>query len=318
MRDVSEGFSEEGVVEALVQSTVAAQVTGRIVTVAVDAGDRVRRGQVLMRIDPRESTQTLAAARAQVAQANANLENAKLQYQRTRELQAQGFVAPAALDRKLADYKAAKAQLAAAQAAENSADTSRGFTDIVAPFDGAVLSRQADLGEMATLGRQLVTLYDPTKLRVAVSIPQYRMAGLSARPRARVILAGVPQPIEPTAVVVVPGADSRTHSSQIRLNLPEGFRGAYPGMFARAQFITGTRKQLVIPECAVVLRSEVTAVYVWARNRLEFRQIRLGTPTDDGAIEVLAGLVPGEQVATEPVRAGIALRQAGSSAPNNQ
>lgn len=309
LRDIPDGFSEEGVVEAVVQSTVAAQLTGRIVSVSVDAGDRVKRGQRLMRIDPRESVQNVAAARAQVAQAQAGLENARMQYQRTRDLKAQGFVAPAALDRALADYKAAAAQLESARAAANSADTSRGFTDILAPFDGTVLSRQADLGEMATPGRPLLTLYDPVRLRVSVTVPQYRMSALARPIRAQILLQGQPAAISPATVVVVPGADSRTHATQVRLNLPEGYRDAYPGLFARARFVVGTRRQLTVPEGAIVRRSEVTAVYVLTGHRPELRQVRLGSPTEDGAVEILAGLVPGEQVALDPARAGIALRQ---------
>jgi len=190
------------------------------------------------------------------------------------------------------------------------ADTSRGFTDIVAPFDGTVLARLVDLGEMATPGRPLLTLYDAARLRVAVTVPQYRMPALGTVPTARAVLTGLARSIELTSIVVVPGADSRTHSTLVRLNLPPGLAGAYPGMFAQARFVTGTRRQLAVPEAAIVRRSEVTGVYVRAGGRVELRQVRLGPSTGDGAVEVLAGLVAGEEVAIEGARAGIAMRLA--------
>src|SRR5512140_671139 len=98
LREVDETYAAEGVVEAVKQSTVAAQISGRVVAVNFDVGDRVQKGQVIVRIDATEVNQAYAAAQAQIAQADATLRNAKANYDRTQKLVEQKFMSPAAMD----------------------------------------------------------------------------------------------------------------------------------------------------------------------------------------------------------------------------
>jgi len=108
-------------------------------------------------------------------------------------------------------------------------------------------------------------------------------------------------------MVVVPSADPRTHTMRIRLQLPEDVRGVYPGVYARAHFVTGRALRLMLPRAAVVHRSEVTGVYVVDDKGVpRLRQVRLGEAADENYVEVLAGVRPGERVALDPVRAGMA------------
>jgi hypothetical protein len=93
--------------------------------------------------------------------------------------------------------------------------------------------------------------------------------------------------------------------------LPKDIPGIYPGMFARTHFATGQAKKLLIPAAAVVRRSEVTGAYVVnASGQVQFRQLRIGEQVPGNKMEVLSGLSEGEQVALEPVKAGIYLKQA--------
>jgi membrane fusion protein, multidrug efflux system len=106
---------------------------------------------------------------------------------------------------------------------------------------------------------------------------------------------------------VVPSADPRTHTTQVRLDLPADAQGLLPGVFARAHFVTGRAPRLMVPRAAVLRRSEVTAVYVVdAQGAPRLRQVRVGTASDEKSVEVLAGLKAGEKVALEPVKAGMA------------
>jgi multidrug efflux pump subunit AcrA (membrane-fusion protein) len=95
-REVEQTYAAEGVVEAVKQSTVAAQISGRVVAVNFDVGDRVKKGQVIVRIDPTEVNQAYAASQAQIAQADATLRNAKALYERTQRLVEQKFMSAAA------------------------------------------------------------------------------------------------------------------------------------------------------------------------------------------------------------------------------
>ena len=103
---------------------------------------------------------------------------------------------------------------------------------------------------------------------------------------------------------MIPAADPRTHTTQVRIGLPAEVRGIYPGIYARAYFVTGRKPALLVPRAAVIRRSELTAVYVVSES-IQLRQIRLGTAGDEKAVEVLAGLRPGERVALDPVKAGL-------------
>lgn len=308
-REVDQTYAAEALVEAVKQSTVAAQISGRIVELNFDVGDTVKKGQVLVRIDESEARQAVAGSEAVVAQARANLQNARQHYERTKQLLVQKFVSQAALDKAQADYKAAEAQLAAAQASAGQAATTRGFTAVMAPYSGVVALRHVELGEMASPGKALMTGFDPRDLRVVASIPQYKLADVRRAARAQVEFPSLNKWIAAKAVAVLPAADVKTHTTRVRLDLPEDVRDVYPGMFARAHFAVGRAKKLLVPALAVVRRSEVTAVYVVdAKGGVTFRQIRLGEPAADGMIEVLAGLSAGETVAVEPVKAGINLK----------
>ncbi len=308
-REVDQTYAAEALVEAVKQSTVAAQISGRIVEVNFDVGDTVKKGQVLVRIDESEARQAVAGSEAVVAQARANLQNARQHYERTRQLLAQKFVSQAALDKAQADYKAAEAQLAAAQASAGQAATTRGFTAVMAPYSGVVAVRHVEQGEMASPGKALMTGFDPKDLRVVASIPQYKLAEVRRAARAQVEFPSLNKWIAAKAVVILPAADVKTHTTRVRLDLPEDVRDVYPGMFARAHFAVGRAKKLLVPAQAVVRRSEVTAVYVVdAKGGVTFRQIRLGEPVADNLVEVLAGLSAGETVALEPVKAGMVLK----------
>ncbi len=310
MREVDQTYPAEGMVEAVRQSTVAAQVPGRIVELRVDAGQAVVKGQVLARIDEREAAQAAAASEAQTARAEADLANARVNYERTRKLVEQKFVSQAALDKAHADYQSAQAQAAAARAGALQAGAAKSHTVITAPFSGIVASRQAEMGEMAVPGRPLVTLFDPREMRAVANIPQQSLADVRVHALASVELPGLNQWVKGKSVTVLPSADSRTHTTLVRVDLPETVKGAYPGMFARVHFATGRARKLLIPARALVYRSEVAGAYVVGdRGEIRFRQLRLGEAAGDAGIEVLAGIARGERVALDPVAALAQLKQ---------
>jgi RND family efflux transporter MFP subunit len=306
VRDWPQTIAAEAVVEAIRQATLGAQVAGRIVELNVKAGDAVRAGQVLLRIDARTADQAVVAGRSQVAEAEANLANAKRKHERNRDLLAQKFVSQAAVDQSEAEYKAAQAQLAAVTANAGQAVAAQSFTTITAPFAGVVGETLAELGDMAQPGRPLVTVFDPRDLRVAATVPQAALPKLKLGESIHVDVPALGKSFVATKATVIPLADAHTHTSRIRLDLPAA-DGLLPGQFARARFVTGSERALAIPATAVLRRGEVTAVYVIdAGGRAQLRQVRTGEPVGDGQVEILAGLAVGERIAANPVQAGMA------------
>jgi len=307
IREVELTTSAEAVVEAVRQSTVSAQVSGRIVDIRFDVGDRVEKGSVILRIDERAATQALAASEAQVREAEATLANARANYERARQLLAQKFVSQAAVDKAEADFKAAESRMKATLAGAGAAATEKSFTTIVAPYSGVVSARHVQLGEMASPGKPLLTGFDPSGLRVVATVPSAQVPSIQAGARARIEVPSLGRWVEVKSVTVVPSADPRTHTTQVRLDLPADAKGLLPGVFARAHFVTGRAPRLMVPREAVLRRSEVTAVYVVdAKGEPRLRQVRVGTASDEKSVEVLAGLRAGEKVALEPVKAGMA------------
>lgn len=306
-REIDLTYTAEAVVEAVRQSTVAAQIAGRVIEVRFDVGDVVKKGEVIVRIDERAASQAVAASAAQVQEAQATLANARAQFERSKQLAAQKFISAAGLEKAETDYKAAQARVTSQIAGAGQAGTERSFATIVAPYGGVVSARHVEVGEMATPGKPLMTGFDPSSLRVVANLPQAQLTAIQVANRAWVEIPASGKRIEAKQITVVPSADPRTHTTRVRLDLPAEVSGIYPGVFARAHFSTGRATRLMVPRAAVFQRSEVTAVYVIdEQGQPRLRQVRLGAAGDGQGVEVLSGLKPGERVALEPVKAGIA------------
>jgi RND family efflux transporter MFP subunit len=295
----------EGVVEAVRQTLLTAQVAGAVQEIAVQAGDAVRAGQVLLRLDARAAEQTASASAAQVRAAQAVEQEAERELARQRQLLEADYISQAAFDRAEARHKAARAEAAALRAAADASRTQSDFYVLRAPYDGVVSAIPVSLGDMAMPGRPLLTLYDPSALRVSVQVPQAVAAVAPADLAARLELAGLDTPVTPRRAQWLPSVDPTTHTVELRLDLPADLRNVLPGTFARARLnLADGDDRLYIPREAVLRRAELTAVYVLdAQQRPRLRQVRLG-PQQGDQVEVLTGLAAGERVALDPLAAG--------------
>ena len=294
----------DGVVEAVRQTVVAAQVAGAVTAIEAKAGDSVKAGQLLVRIDSRVADQSAAASEAQLLSAQALLDVARKDFERQQQLYQQKFISAAALDQAESQFKASQAQAASLRAQAGATRSQSGLAVVRAPYAGIVAEVPVALGDMAMPGRPLLTLYEPGALRATASVPQ------SAVPEslrgAKVELPGLPAErrwIVPTEGQLLPTVDAGTHTVQLRLTLPAGIAGVSPGMFARvwlpgaADAVPG---RVYVPASAVVRRGEMSGVYVVdAKGAARLRQVRLGR-ADEARIEVLAGLSAGERVALDP------------------
>lgn len=300
----------EGVVEAVSSATVAAQVQGRILSTPVDAGDVVRKGQVLMRIDASEANQSVAAAAANVASAQAAYANARAEWERTQALFQQKFVSQAHVDQARAALRAAEASLNAARAGQGQAVVARDFTTITAPFDGVVSVRHVDAGDMAQPGRALIEVYAPGAMRVVAQVPLSVIGRANTSDlRAQIEVPALKQMIPAERVAVLPAADPRTFTVEVRAQVPGSVEGLTPGQFARMHLFVGESARVTVPAAAVLRRGEITAVYVKSDTGFRLRQVRVGEVLAGERVEVLAGLQDGEQVALDPVRAGLSIKR---------
>ncbi|MFO1340175.1 MAG: efflux RND transporter periplasmic adaptor subunit [Burkholderiaceae bacterium] len=320
---VSSSTELEGTLQAVRQATVAAQVGGNVLALLVKAGDTVRAGQALARLDDRDASAGLARSEAGVAQAEAEGRNARLAAERARELRAQGFISQAALDSAETQRQAAEAGLAQARGARRQAALAQGFSTVAAPFDGVVLATHLEAGDLASPGRPILTLYAPGALRAVVQVPASSTQALrgQALPQVELPAFGA-QParwVAPLRRTELPGADPVAQTVEWRLDLPANASGL-PGQSLRVRFAgaaaasspaaasaaASTGHALLVPAQAVLRRGELTAVYVAGEGGFVLRAVRTGSPRADGQVPVLAGLKAGEAVAADAERAGLA------------
>jgi len=302
--------SLDAVVEAVRQATLSAQVPGAIVSLNVKAGDRVRAGQELLRIDASAAQQNVAGSTAQLEAAQANMRVAGKELERQKQLFQKQYISQGALDRAQAQFDAAQAQVNAQQAQTRAAQTQTGFFSVRAPFSGVVSDVPVTLGDMAMPGRPLLTLHDPSALRVSAAVPQSMIEGVRQQIKTvRYEIAGHTS-VSAAHVQLLPSVDPVTHTAQLRMALPAGVEGLAPGMFARVWVpvtpLAPNAKdaRVFLPLTAIVRRAEMTGVYVMdAQGQPRLRQVRLGRSTGQ-TVEVLSGVSAGEQVVTEPAGLG--------------
>ena len=257
---VGSGFELDGVVQPVKQSIVSAQVGGRVATLLVKAGDPVRVGQLLATIDDREAQTGVQRSQAQMAQAQAELRNAQAHFNRTRDLQAKGFVSAAALDTADSQLKGAQAGRDQAGAGAAQSALVQGFTRVTAPFDGWVLQTQVDAGDLAVPGKPLLTLYAPLPLRAVVQVPVSRVGVVQAAGAVEVLLP-TGQWIRPVSRSTVPTADPVSQTTEWRLELPsDAAKTLLPGQQVRVRFSGGQVERRVVPGAAILRRGELTAV----------------------------------------------------------
>ncbi len=213
------------------------------------------------------------------------------------------------MDKTTSALKSARARFEAAQAGLAQAREQLEYTRIRAPFAGIVTERLVQRGESAQPGQRVMSGISLEQLRVTVDVPQSVVPRVREFGQARVQRQDGGW-VAAQKITVFPIADHGSNTFKVRLDLPEGTTKLFPGMFIKTSFVTGTKEDLVVPDRAVVYRSEVTGVYVVVEDgRVRFRHVRIGHRSPDGYVLVLAGLMPGERVALDPIAAGVELKR---------
>lgn len=310
---VAADLTLEGTLEAVKQSTLSAQANGRIAQLLVKAGDAVRAGQVLAVVDDRETQTGVERAQAGLAQAQAELRNAEAHTKRSRELRAQGFISQAALDTAETQWQSAQAGAKQAAAGQAQSQLAQGHTRLTAPYDGFVLSTHAEAGDLAFAGKPILTLYAPQPLRAVTHVPASR-AALAAKASKVELQLQDGHWVSPASQTQLPVADPVSQTIEWRFQLaPAQAAQQVPGQQVKVRFAgvgVGGSKHLTVPESALLRRGELTALYVAqagpGRAGFVLRAVRVGASHGAAGVEILSGIKAGDQIALDPVRAGLA------------
>jgi len=317
LQTLSREFRLDGVVEAINQATVSAQTGGSIKEILVDVDDYVEKGAVIIRLKDVSQQAQLKKAQAGEKEAISNLAKAEDEYERIKDIYAKKVVSKSQMDDATHALSAAKARLESARASLDEAREQLSYTLVKAPYSGIVTERHVEVGETVQPGAKLMTGVSLDKLRVNVDVPQslinkireynkayvYTDAAVNGEPNEKQTQVAVEK------ITIFPIADRASNTFKVRLDLPEGIKGLFPGMFVKVALVTGEKQVLMVPQESIVYRSEVTAVYVVADDgTINFRHVRLGSASNDSQA-ILSGLTAGEKVALDPIKAGIAVMQ---------
>lgn len=274
-----------GTVRATLRAAVEAKLAGRVEALLVVPGQTVKQGDTLASLDAREVKARLDSAQAIRDQAAKDLE-------RITRLVKDGAATASELD-----AVQARQRIAAAAVAE--AETMLGHARVVAPFDGVITRKLADVGDLATPGRPLVEIEDPTRLRFEADVPEALLDQLRLGAKLPVRIASLKNAAEGVVSEIAPVAEAVSRTYLVKLDLP-AVAGLRAGQFGRVTVPTGDASVPHVPASAVIQRGQLEYVFAAEGGKAQLRLIRTGKRFGD-EVEVVSGLGAGEKiVATEP------------------
>lgn len=279
-------------IEARETTQVATRLLAKLTELAVRPGDNVNQGQLIATLEKRDLQARLRQAEEQRRALAARLTESTLSFDRAESLRAQKLISEADYDKAQANLSALKAQLAAADQTVAEATTALEWSTILSPIDGRVVERFVEPGDIVSPGQVIVSLYNPTTLRIEAWVRESLAVNLRVGQALDVNVPAIDAALEAYLEEIVPSADSASRAFKVRLVMPQR-SGLMPGMYARLSVPAGETSALRIP---VAYRREVgqlDVVWVLTERGVERRFIRTGDVVA-GLIEVISGLNEGD------------------------
>ena len=292
------------------RADLRAEVSAVVVQVLKENGEAVKRGDLLVRLDDTAIRDSLGSADEAARASAQSLEQAERQLQRQKTLQAQGMSTTQALDDAEQRRNNAQSDLSAARARAVSARQQLQRTEVRAPFDGVVSERKASAGDTAQIGKELVTVIDPSSMRFEGLVAADRMQELRVGQAVRFRVNGYAQTdFSGTVKRLDAAANATTRQLEVLVALPPGQAPRVAGLYAEGRVEVGSRQVLLLPESCIVRHGD--NAFVWRVQDKVVRKVSVQLGERDarsGEVPVLAGLAAGERV----------LRQAGSALVDGQ
>jgi len=321
-------LNASGYVVAQRKAAVASKVTGRLIALSVEEGSRVKEGQVIARLESddvaaalKQAEANLNAARHNLEEVKADLNDAELSFKRDKELVAQGFISRSEYDTAEARYKKAAAAVAAAQAeikansaALQGSKVAMEYTLIRAPFDAVVLTKNADIGDIVTpigaaanVQAAVVTIADMSSLQVEADVSESNLRLVKTGQPCEIQLDALPD-VRFRGVVhmIVPTADRSKATVLVKVKFVDKDNRILPEMSAKVAFLSREvredeqKARTAVPASAVVTRRGKPSVFLLKDDRVKETPIMTGETLGD-MIEVLGGVKTGDRIAVSPL-----------------
>jgi RND family efflux transporter MFP subunit len=274
---------------------VAARIMGYVVELNVDAGSLVKKGHVMLRLDPKELTQREAQAAAALESAKAELTKNTNDFERFKVLFENQSVAKKDYDDATARFETSQAAAEKAEAALDQVRTQLSYAKVTAPFDGIVSTKDVNLGDLAEPGKPLLTLYPPGSLELVAAVGEQYTAYVVPGSTVTVMVDSIGLKQGSSIREVVPQRDEKTRTVTVKAPLTQ-YPGLGPGLYGTLTFHTRGGDAVTVPAGAVQTVGQLESVQVLEGEKLKIRHVKTGRRLDDGKVEIISGLEAGEEV----------------------
>jgi multidrug efflux system membrane fusion protein len=291
-----------GEVRARVESRLAFRVPGKITARKVDPGTLVKRGQVLMQLDPQDLQLSQAQAMAGLRAAETTRDLAKSELKRYQELRVKNFVSQAVLDQKVSAWKAAQANVDAAQAGYRGQSNQAGYATLVSDVDGVVTAVDADVGQVVTPGTPVVRVAKTSEKEIVIGLPEDKVETMRKVQDVTVRLWARPDVVIPGKIrEVSPVADAATRTYAVKVSIPDSAEDVKLGMTALVQFSSTTAQPMIrVPLTALYHEKSTTSVWVVENGSVKLVPVQVGG-TAGNEVVLIGGVTAGQSVVTAGV-----------------
>jgi len=284
-----------GTIQPEFKTTVSARSTANIVEIAVQAGQEVRPGDLLVKLDDRDLRTRLVQARESLRRAEAVQDLAQSEYDRDKGLFEKSVIPRSEFDQTDARLRTAAADVDRLKEAIREAEVALSYAEIRCPYPAVIIDKLAEVGDVAAPGRPLLTMYEQGRLWAEAAVREEDMPLLHLRGRYAVRIDAQNRRFAAELKQIVPSADPASRTVLARFSLPRD-SGLFPGLFARVLLPRAPEKSILVPAAALSRSGQLELVEVVENGRLSRRTVQTGRRLGD-KVEVLSGLVAGEVVA---------------------
>jgi RND family efflux transporter MFP subunit len=292
--EMDRGIVANGSIFPWQEVIVGAEVGGyRVVAVNVDVGDKVKRGQELVRLRDDLLTAELTSKRANLASTEASFENAAAAYRRAQSLSVAGALSQQDIDQLKSEELAARARVEVAKADLEGAELRLKYTRVLAPDDGVISVRNVAVGQIAATGGEMLRMVRQGRIEWRAEIPESRLRNIKIGQTVKLTTADGSE-VEGKVRTVSPTVDSATRAGLVYVDIASS--AARPGMFARGEIVLDHSPTPMLPVASVVVQDGYSYVFlIKADSTVERRRVETGSVKDD-LIEIVSGVQPQERV----------------------
>ena len=288
-----------GVVRGRYETNLSFQVGGKIISRDVQVGSRVRAGETLMTLDPKDIVEQARSAEAQVASTLAQLKLAKTNFDRYSELFKADAIAAAVLDQYKTQLDAAQAAYDAAVAQARQSQNALDYTTLTANADGVISLVAAEVGQVVAAGQSVLTLVQTNEFEVVVDVPENKISAVQIGQRVTIDFWATREIVSGTVREISPMADATSRTFTVKISLPES-SNVQLGMTANVSMRENSSGAIILPLSAIYQTGEAAHVWLVDGGKVSLKKIDVMT-FDDNGVQV-RGLRAGDVVVVAGVQ----------------